>query len=202
MASCAVRLEQCAERMDTAAAPRSETKTATRLWLEPDELRVAQATSNYRRQACRAEELRMAHMMHHDECHLGSFTQFEQALAQRRRGAYIDQQIPIGNGTEGAAHGGRTRHKLRGGQLELTHQHAARNGRGEARPLLPAASISARLATNRLLSTFGSPPTNIMPCGGRSPVRSNSQAAWPAAVRAVAPTRELLCRALSSLRRS
>src|SRR5206468_2903579 len=33
----------------------------------------------------------------------------------------------------------------------------------------PAASASARLATSRLLPTFGSPPTNKMPCGGNSP---------------------------------
>jgi hypothetical protein len=33
----------------------------------------------------------------------------------------------------------------------------------------PAASDSARLATSSDLPTFGSPPTNKIPCGGNSP---------------------------------
>ncbi len=46
-----------------------------------------------------------------------------------------------------------------------------RRAAGAAKPArsLPAASSSARLATNRLLPTFGSPPTNRMPCGGSKP---------------------------------
>src|SRR5215831_1482775 len=81
----------------------------------------------------------------------------------------IDEEVLIGSVAHGAAHRSQPVDELRDRKLELADKHTAWLGDRKAEAVGARCQREREIRNQQRLPTFGSPPTNRMPCAGNSP---------------------------------